>query len=182
MKTGTTLERFLRAADNGPVRALGGKGIAPGMAESLGRCAATNRNEIVWVRGAAGSADEAWGCHKNAADDYAWTLLTPTGSMVQSATIASGAVAVSGPWVRLLVVDTESAAASDDLTDITGGTAGQTLVVMAADSARTVVVLESGNIDRNVSGSFSLNNAADTTTLVYDGTAWRETSRSDNNT
>jgi hypothetical protein len=184
VKTGTTLERFLKAADNGPIRALGGKGMAPGMVGSLGRCAASNRNEIVWVRGAAGSADEAWGCHKDAADAYAWTPVSAGDSLVQSATIASGAVTVDGPWVRALRVDTEGAAASDDLTTISGGTDGHVLTVQAANSARTVVVREAGgNLDLDTTGGdLSLDHRADTITLLYDATLteWVEVTRSGN--
>ena len=99
----------------------------------------------------------------------------------QSATIASGAITLSGSWVRLLIADTEGGAASDDLTDIAGGTAGQVLVVKAADSARTVVIRSTGNIDLSTGdGDQSQDNAFDTMTLVYDGSEWLETSRSNN--
>lgn len=181
MKTGTSLERAVEVSSGGPIRAVGGKGFAPGMVASLGRCAKENRNEIVWSRGASGSADEAWGCQKNAADGYAWTLLTPTGSRVQSATIASGAVAVDGAWVTLLVVDTEAGAVSDNLDTINGGAAGHVLTVVAANNARDVVVTSSGNIDLNATGGDATNNNVnDTITLIHNGTQWIEVSRSNN--
>lgn len=52
-------------------------------------------------------------------------------------TIASGAITVTQ---TVHTVDTESNAASDDLTDIAGGDIGDVLVISANNSARTVVV------------------------------------------
>jgi hypothetical protein len=105
------------------------------------------------------------------------TATTPT----QSATIASGAVTVSGPSVTLLTVDTESAAASDDLATISGGTAGQLLAVKAANAARTVTIVATGNIDvQSAGGDFPLDNSVDVWTGVYDGAAWLEVTRSNN--
>lgn len=52
-------------------------------------------------------------------------------------TIASGEITVTQ---TVHTVDTEGDAASDDLTDIAGGSIGDVLVISAANSARTVVV------------------------------------------
>jgi len=92
-------------------------------------------------------------------------------------------VTVSGPGVTLLTVDTEAAAASDDLVTINGGTAGQRITLVAANTARTVVVKSTGNIDLSTAGGdFDLDSNVDTITLVYSAAAsmWLETSRSAN--
>jgi hypothetical protein len=99
----------------------------------------------------------------------------------QSATIASGAVTVAGPWVRLLTVDTEAVAATDDLLTINGGTAGHLLVLRATNAARTVNVVEGGNIEvQSAGGSFPLDNVLDTWAGIYTGTVWQEITRSNN--
>jgi hypothetical protein len=97
-------------------------------------------------------------------------------------TIASGAVVYpSGSHlVTILELDTESAAASDDLDTITGGVEGQILVLKSANDARTVVVKDStGNLE--LEGDMSLDNVQDTITLYNkSGTEWREVARSNN--
>jgi len=91
-------------------------------------------------------------------------------------TIDSGVVTATGGYHS---VDTEGGASSDSLDTINGGAvAGQVLVLRAANSAHTVVVANSGNI--KVNASRSLDNDADTVTLVYDGTSWNEVAFSDN--
>lgn len=93
-------------------------------------------------------------------------------------TIATGVITVTGSYHT---VDTESAAASDDLDTINGGVDGAHLRLRAVNSARTVVVKDgTGNIQ--CAGDFSLDNAQDTISLLYDGalSAWLEISRSDN--
>jgi hypothetical protein len=97
---------------------------------------------------------------------------------VVAKTIASGAIAVTSSHI---VVDTEAAAASDDLDTITGGQDGQILVVTAANSARDVVVKDgTGNIQ--CAGDCTLDNIQDTITLFYNATqtAWLELCRSNN--
>jgi len=95
-------------------------------------------------------------------------------------TIASGAVTATGSYHR---IDTESAAATDDLTTINGafGT-GHRLVITPADSTRTIVVKDgTGNIIlNNVLGDFTMDNVADTMELIYTGSNWLELSRSNN--
>ena len=96
-----------------------------------------------------------------------------------SVTIASGVISAPRSY---MIVDTESAAASDDLDTINGvGSNGQRLVLRAANSGRTVVVKDAtGNIQ--CAGDFSLDNVQDTIELIYDSTltAWLEIGRSDN--
>lgn len=83
-------------------------------------------------------------------------------------TIATGAVTATKSYHT---IDTEGDAASDDLDTISGGRAGQILVVQANNSARTVV-LKDGTGNLKLSGDISLDNAEDTATLVSDGTNW----------
>ena len=94
-------------------------------------------------------------------------------------TIASGAITVWEPFHR---VDTEAAAATDNLDTINGGAqvgAGTRIVFVAANGARDVVFTEAGNM-KLAGGTFTLNNTEDTIELIYDGTNWLEVSRSDN--
>lgn len=83
-------------------------------------------------------------------------------------TIATGAVTATKSYHT---IDTESDAASDDLDTISGGRAGQILVVQANNSARSVV-LKDGTGNLKLSGDITLDNAEDTATLVSDGTSW----------
>ena len=94
-------------------------------------------------------------------------------------TIASGAVTVG--LFSYYPIETEAAAATDDLDTINGGTSGQIIILRAATSTRDVVVTEVGNIRLNAAGStFTLNNSQDRIVLQYDGSVWNEISRSDN--
>ena len=97
------------------------------------------------------------------------TLLLGSDTAATSLTIASGAITPTESFHR---VDTEGAAASDDLDTINGGENGRILVVTASNSARTVVIKNNtGNIwcgsDR------SLDNGRDTATLIYDANVSR---------
>lgn len=59
-------------------------------------------------------------------------------------TISSGAITISR---RMHTVDTEGEIASDDLDTINGGNEGQTVILRAANDARTVVIKHNtGNI------------------------------------
>ena len=157
-----------------------GHGFSLGQTASLPTCDLRRLGEERYVPGGAGVADRRVVCRKTAADAHGWEDVLAV-SPVQSATIASGAVTLSGPWVRLLTADTQAAAASDDLDTISGGTAGQVVTVRAADDARTVVVTGAGNLDVSATdGSATLNNAGDTITLIHNGTNWLETGRSNN--
>lgn len=91
-------------------------------------------------------------------------------------TIATGAVTVTSGYH---LIDTEGAAASDNLDTINGGVTGMRIVLQAANSGRTVVFTEAGNMDL-AGGSFSADNVEDTIELIYNGTSWCEIGRSDN--
>ncbi len=95
-----------------------------------------------------------------------------------SVTIATGVITVPA-GVRYILVDTESAAASDDLDTINGGNTGDFIILKAASDARTVVVKDNtGNLQLN--GDFSLTDSDDTIILFWNGAQWHEASRSDN--
>lgn len=98
-----------------------------------------------------------------------------TFSMVDT-TIAAGAITVTSSFHR---VDTEAAAATDDLATINGGSNGTLLILKPFSSARTVVVKDgTGNL--HLAGDFSLTNTLDTIMLVHVNGLWLEISRSDN--
>jgi hypothetical protein len=93
-------------------------------------------------------------------------------------TIAAGAITVAA--YSYYNVDTEAAAATDDLDTISGGVYdGQMLMLRAANSARDVVLKDAtGNL--RLAGDFTLTHAQDRILLTFDGSAWVELSRSDN--
>lgn len=91
-------------------------------------------------------------------------------------TISAGVITATGSFHT---VDTEADAATDDLDTINGGSEGDRLILMAANSARTIVLKDgTGNLALNA--DFPLDNGQDTLELVYAGTLWRELSRSNN--
>ncbi|MDA0780684.1 MAG: hypothetical protein PQ612_06080 [Rickettsiales bacterium] len=91
-------------------------------------------------------------------------------------TISSGAISISSSNI---IVDTESAAASDDLDTITGGTEGDTVCLRALSSARTVVVKNgTGNIW--LGADFSLDNLLDSIKLIKQGSIWLRYSSANN--
>ena len=91
-------------------------------------------------------------------------------------TIATGVVTATKSYHS---IDTQSDAASDDLDTINGGSEGMTLVIRANNDARTVVAKDAtGNLQ--LAGDMTLDNTHDTLTLLYNGTAWIELSRSGN--
>jgi len=80
-----------------------------------------------------------------------------------------------------ITIDTEAAAATDDLDTINGGRDGMVLKVRANNDARTVV-MKNGTGNMRLQADFSLNNVYDTMTLSYVAalSSWLEDSRSDN--
>lgn len=92
-------------------------------------------------------------------------------------TIASDAVTATK---SLHAVDTEGAAATDNLSTISAGSgvgSGHLLTLYAANAARVVTVKDSvGNITL-AGGDFSLDSAKKSILLRYDGTNWVEVSR-----
>jgi hypothetical protein len=83
-------------------------------------------------------------------------------------TIAAGAVTAGVK--TFYTVDTEANAASDDLDTINGGAAGETLILRADNTARTVVVTTAGNIQTPDGASITLDETYKVLWLIYDGT------------
>jgi hypothetical protein len=94
------------------------------------------------------------------------------GPVIGTLTIASGAITLVGDVDAVVTVDTESAAATDDLDTISGGHFGQIISIKAANGARDVVVKDGTNI--KLSADFTLDNTDDLITLRYDGSVWRQ--------
>jgi hypothetical protein len=93
-----------------------------------------------------------------------------------SVTISSGSIAYNSSRLN---IDTEAAAASDDLDTITGGTAGDIAILRSRNSARDVVVKHAtGNIVLNASADFTLDTVNARLMLEFDGTVWVELARS----
>ncbi len=97
------------------------------------------------------------------------TLPNPTilnlGSADVTLTIAGGVVTVTS---SRCVIETEGAAASDDLDTINGGNIGDIVMVRAANDARTVVVKHgTGNIQLSAATNKSLTNSWDILVLVF---------------
>jgi hypothetical protein len=91
-----------------------------------------------------------------------------------SLTIATGTV-TRGASSYYLSIDTEAAAASDDLDTINSGgaSAGIAIMIKAANTARTVVIKHNtGNIQLNGGLDFSLDNTEKAVLLFWDGTNW----------
>jgi len=96
----------------------------------------------------------------------------------RSFTITTDAITVT-TFDSQISVDTEAAAATDDLSTINGGATNQRLTLVAANSARDVVVKDGvGNI--RSAGDFTLTHNQDRMVLEWDGSSWVEISRSDN--
>jgi len=82
-------------------------------------------------------------------------------------TIAGGVITVEkGKWYK---IDTQDSAASDDLDTINGLSAGNEIMISAANDARTVV-LKNGTGNLSIRGDISLNEAIDRVRLIHDGT------------
>ena len=91
-------------------------------------------------------------------------------------TIATGVVTVTKSFHS---IDTECDACTDCLVTINGGAAGDILIIVANNGARSIVAKDgTGNLE--LAGDFTLDNVEDTLSLIYNGTNWLETSRSGN--
>lgn len=101
-----------------------------------------------------------------------------------SAVIVSDAIAIKDPGVQIVRIDTEGAAATDNLATINGpGIHGQIISLETTVNARDVTVQHNtGNILLNGAANFSLDGVADTLTLKYNSTLsrWCEVGRGNN--
>ncbi len=102
-------------------------------------------------------------------------LIIPVGATL---TIASGAVTATK---SSHLIDSEAAAASDDLDTINGGTAGQILILGCVNAAHDIVVKHNtGNIELAGGVDMTLGAVDDTITLFFRGTKWCELCRAIN--
>jgi len=84
--------------------------------------------------------------------------------------IASGTITIASSNI---IVQTEGAAASDDLDTINGGVANQELIISISDSAKNVVLKhQTGNIFNPLGVDITIDNTSDKISLLYDGTNW----------
>ncbi|MDX1000686.1 hypothetical protein GOE20_07080 [Sinorhizobium medicae] len=72
------------------------------------------------------------------------TFILADDVMAQRTTIASDAITIRNPAVARYRLDTESAAATDNLTYIAGGTDGQVVFLTTTSDARDVVLVHNG--------------------------------------
>ena len=93
-----------------------------------------------------------------------------------SATISSGAIAYTGAY---MVVDTEGGASSDTLDTISGGTAGDRLLLRGATVNQDIIISDNtGNIQTNNSVNFTLEPIyGDSVEFFYNGSDWVQTTR-----
>lgn len=102
----------------------------------------------------------------------------------ESRTIASGAITIQDPSSESVIIDTEAAAATDDLDTINGPTfEGKTIAIRTLANSRDVVVKHNvGNIRLNGSADFTLDGVADTLTLRWNSalSQWCEVGRGNN--
>jgi len=115
------------------------------------------------------------------AGDKRWILHTIPPETSSELTIATDVVTVrSGAFSsRRHTIDTESDAATDDLTTINGGNVGELLIISAANATRTVVCKNGAGLI--LQADFSLDDDDDTLVLeCVSANVWREISRSNN--
>jgi len=106
---------------------------------------------------------------------YVWQQ---TGA-VSGVAISSGSVA--GGNASLMVIDTESAAATDDLDTITGGVDGQRIILRTFSSSRDVTVKHNtGNILLDGAADKTLDSVRDVIELVFFASYWHQMSFSNN--
>jgi hypothetical protein len=115
--------------------------------------------------------------------DVAGTV-TATGSIVNgklnlgrtSAVIAAGVITATASY---MTVDTQAAAATDDLDTINGGTLGDIIILRTLNEGRDVTIKDgTGNI--NCEGDRILSSTADTWVGIFAGAAWTEISFANN--
>ena len=149
------------------------------MSKNLTETATFDTNVTVPEAGdglAAAGAETAWQSLANRTQ----YLKTAVDSTVQSATIASGAITLTGSRIRYVIVDTESGDPTDTLDTINGGAQGQEITIRSLSASKVPTVAEGGNIELVGDASFALDDPLDHLKLVNDGTQWCELSRANN--
>lgn len=90
-------------------------------------------------------------------------------------TISSGAITYSGAH---MVIDTEGAAASDDLDTISGANDGDIAIIQISDSSRNVVLKHgTGNLNLVNGQDVTLDTVTDKIILMFRGSSWDQLSR-----
>lgn len=103
----------------------------------------------------------------------------PSPSLITTKTIATDTITILSTD-RVIKIDTEAAAAIDDLSTINGGVTGQIITIFTTSVSRDVTVKNNvGNI-RLAGSDFILSSTLDTISLMYNGSFWTEVSRADN--
>ena len=93
-------------------------------------------------------------------------------------TIATGAITLAHGGDQFVTIDTEAAAATDDLDTISGGVLGQVITLQQVSSARDPTIKDTtGNL--RLAGDFTMTSLQDSITLKYNGSLWIELSRAD---
>jgi len=125
---------------------------------------------LKWTEGSS-----VWGCAPDGGGSNPLALTS-----CEALTIATGAITLTGSANTYTChsIDTESAAASDDLTTL-NCTAGSKHMIFAADSTRTVVVKDGSGV--LVQADFSMDNVEDVMTVYCSASnTVKEVSRSNN--
>lgn len=130
--------------------------------------------------GAAGNGDDMFkvdsGGNVTTAGKVSIGTFLNLGAATELTIDGDGAIAVTRSYHS---VDTNADGATDDLSTISGGTEGDVVVLRANNSGRSVVVKNGvGNI--LCGADVTLDNVADSITLLYDGANWLKIASSDN--
>lgn len=139
---------------------------------TIGGSSGSTDNRLIRADGTGGSTIQSSGI---TVDDSANMSGINTLGLVDAVelTIASGAITRTAGYHR---IDTEGDASTDDLDTISGGTAGQKLILRAENTARTVVIRHAGGGTGNIrtydTNSISLDETYKAVELIYDGTNW----------
>lgn len=98
-------------------------------------------------------------------------------------TISGGIITVTNAVInrRFYTIETEGAAATDDLDTINGGNAGEILIIQTASSDRSVIVKDGTSL--RIQADFTLNHKTDKIMLVcISSGVWDELTRASNGT
>ena len=109
------------------------------------------------------------------------TINNKLNTQPNSATISSGAIAYTGAY---MVVDTEGAAATDDLDTINGGSDGDIVIIRQAEPTRDITIKHvTGNIATTTNTDVSFVDSNDSIVLQYSAinSVWNEITRASNN-
>lgn len=102
----------------------------------------------------------------------------PGDDYISTLTIAAGVITLPHGGDCFVVIDTEAAAATDDLDTINGGVLGQVITLQQNSSAREPTIKDTtGNL--RLAGDFIMTALQDSITLKYNGTSWIEIARAD---